>query len=329
MVGRTISKTSIDLTDRARENLVRESFAKWAVILAVVLIDAVLVMLGGYHFLIVSLAGPAFLCSIVLPAAWLCLLGQRAELFVLFDTVAQISFFTFAGATLSFLAFTTNFPLIDQTLSAIDRTLGFDWNQYVSWIQARPLLNRWMGIAYFSWGPEWLIIVVFLAYRHEKRVRELSAAALISILVTIFVSALWPALGADPNSSWIPDVMALRDGSFSTFDLLKADGMVSFPSFHVIGALLFIYSLRGLLILFPVGLLWNAFIIAATPPWGAHYLVDGLGGGVVALGAIFAARSLTHAFDYHRDGAPAGFVFPPPVSTASPPYAADAKDTYY
>lgn len=275
--------------------------------MAIGLVDAVLVSLGGYHFAMNSLAGPAILCSIMLTAAWLCLLRQRAELFVLFDTVAQFSFFTFAGATLSYLAFTTSFPLVDRDLAAIDRAFGFDWNAYVSWIHARPFLNTGMGIAYFSWGPEWLIVIVLLAYRYEKRVRELAAAALISILATILVSALWPALGADPNASWIADVTALREGSFSTFDLLRADGIVSCPSFHVIGALLFIYALRGIPILFPAGLLWNAVIIAATPPWGAHYLADGIAGAIVALGAILAARSLTRSSDRHRDTAPAGF----------------------
>jgi hypothetical protein len=293
MVQGTISSGSIDLTVRAKDDFVRESFVKWTVILAVVLIDAVLIKLGGYRFLGAPLTAPAIFCSILLVAAWLCLSNERVELFVLFDTLAQISFFTFAGATLSYLAFTTNFPLVDRDLSAIDRAFGFDWNQFVSWIRARPLLNSWMGIAYFSWGPEWLIVAVLLAHRYEKRVRELSTAALISILVTILVSALWPAVGADPTSSWIADVMALREGTFSTFDLSKADGMVSLPSFHVIGALLFIYALRGLPILFPIGLLWNAFIIAATPPWGSHYLVDGLAGAMVALAAIFAARRLT------------------------------------
>ena len=163
MVQGTISSGSIDLTVRAKDDFVRESFMKWTVILAVVLIDAVLIKLGGYRFLGAPLTAPAIFCSILLVAAWLCLSNERVELFVLFDTLAQISFFTFAGATLSYLAFTTNFPLVDRDLSAIDRAFGFDWNQFVSWIRARPLLNSWMGIAYFSWGPEWLIVAVLLA----------------------------------------------------------------------------------------------------------------------------------------------------------------------
>ena len=107
---------------------------------------------------------------------------------------------------------------------------------------------------------------------------------------------------------------ALRDGSMTELKLLGTNGIVSFPSFHTIIALLFIYVVRGYgLITFLVGA-WCLGIVATTPFEGAHYIADIIGGGVTLMATIAAmqrlephlTRILSPGFSEARTSLPAG-----------------------
>ncbi|MBV8650569.1 MAG: phosphatase PAP2 family protein [Alphaproteobacteria bacterium] len=84
--------------------------------------------------------------------------------------------------------------------------------------------------------------------------------------------------------------LALRDGTLREIDLRHLQGLVSFPSFHVILSLLFIYAMRGIRFAVPVGIVVNAPIILGTLSAGGHYLIDLPGGAAVTLVAIAAHR---------------------------------------
>src|SRR5258707_746998 len=66
---------------------------------------------------------------------------RNPTLFILTDTLAQlIACFAVCGV-LSYLVMSTNLPLADGELAAIDRALGFDWPRFIRWIQARPAVD--------------------------------------------------------------------------------------------------------------------------------------------------------------------------------------------
>jgi membrane-associated phospholipid phosphatase len=73
------------------------------------------------------------------------------------------------------------------------------------------------------------------------------------------------------------------------------EGLISFPSFHTANAILFIWALWPLRLLRPVILVVNVLLIASTPLAGAHYLVDLIGGAVVAVGAIWLTSWLVRS----------------------------------
>ena len=58
-------------------------------------------------------------------------------------------------------------------------------------------------------------------------------------------------------------------------------GIVTFPSYHTVLAILFVYTHRGLRWTFPPVAVLNGLMLAAIPSVGGHYVVDMIGGALV------------------------------------------------
>jgi membrane-associated phospholipid phosphatase len=78
----------------------------------------------------------------------------------------------------------------------------------------------------------------------------------------------------------------LRAGTFRSIPLDNLEGLITFPSFHTAGAIMFIWALRKVPYVRWPAIALNAALIAATPIDGAHYFIDLVGGAVVAFAAI-------------------------------------------
>src|SRR6266404_7467655 len=255
--------------------IVSESLAKWFTLLLIALLDAAWISASNFHFTFRTATAPPVLCSILVVSAWTCLLWRRQTgLFVLCDTIAQFIFMCGVGGTLSYLVLSTDFPLVDQYLSRLDYALGFDWPRFVLWIQANPHLDFALQLVYGGWLLEWVLVPLVLCYRDEARVRELSGAILISVIITFLISGLIPAVSAYPYyGSFYPelipemdvtDLFGLRDGTLRVIDLATMGGLVSFPSFHVAVAVLFTWAVRGKGVGTVVGAVYNAAVIVST-----------------------------------------------------------------
>jgi hypothetical protein len=138
-----------------------------------------------------------------------------------------------------------------------------------------------------------LLAIVFLpaAGRAERGI-ELVLLALWTVLAVSAISALYPALGANPaRFDYLPDLLALRNPGPWVFELSDMKGIVSMPSYHTTLGVLFIYAFRGVGVLgWAVGAL-NAVMLAAIPPIGDHYLCDMAAGGAIAVVAIVGLRT--------------------------------------
>ena len=77
-------------------------------------------------------------------------------------------------------------------------------------------------------------------------------------------------------------------------------GIVSFPSYHTILALLLPYAARGSGRPGAVLLLWNLAMMPSIVPIGGHYLTDQLGGTALTCAVIAADRALRHVRDSRR-----------------------------
>lgn len=197
---------------------------------------------------------------------------------------------------LSCLVVSTDAPLVDAQFFAMDRLLGFDWELSAHWVRQHPNIHTLFYFAY--WGgliQMWLIPILLGMTGRSERNDEFLFLVFFGVLLTIAISAPFPALGpwqysTDPfpfDPAILSDYPALRDGSLRLIVLGRTQGLVSMPSYHTMLALFFAYSMRGTGPLFIVAVALNALMIVATPMIGGHYLVDVIAGALCA-GALIA-----------------------------------------
>ncbi len=117
--------------------------------------------------------------------------------------------------------------------------------------------------------------------------------------IVIATAAIFPSLGpyayfnipdtllpafADPRTGWqsVPHVLALRDGTMRTLPLNDLRGLVSFPSFHTVLALVTVWAPPAHSVRCRASLRHQCLLIFRRPSNGDHYLCDLIGGAAVA-----------------------------------------------
>lgn len=202
---------------------------------------------------------------------------------------------------LNHLAMTTAFPLVDAELAAIDRTLGFDWLSYLGWLDQRPLLLDIMGLLYTSlsiYVSAFLVVVAAFSRQPLKSCKEFVELFFLAAVVFCLVGSFFPALSAAVHYGPLPvfdnidpqvgayhlgHLMALRNDPGHILNLAAMPGLVTFPSFHTAMGIIAIHCCRSIRALLAVSLVVNGLMIASTPLYGAHYLVDIVGGIAVSV----------------------------------------------
>ncbi len=210
----------------------------------------------------------------------------------------------------SYLPASLNFPLADAALARTDQMLGFNWLDAVHWFVTLP---DWVSIAssklYNSTHWAMLVVAGFLIFsgRH-RQLDEYLTLFILTGLITCAISGFLPAetaleyfkpdaatyerLSPIVGNGYMSDFHALRDGSLRQLKLLGVQGIVSFPSFHMVLAMLLIYVMRGTGIFFAITVVWNVGIMLTIPFDGAHYLTDIIGGAVLMVTCIYFIRWL-------------------------------------
>lgn len=204
--------------------------------------------------------------------------------------------FSAAGTVLSYLVVATNAPLVDATLAMWDRSIGFDWMTFSTWLRDRPWLMVSLDVAYGSGLPQLIVVVIFLGIsgRHA-RLDEFLRLYFVAALLVIAISGPFPAEG--PWKYYGVDAAAFDLASQSHFELLRegrmtgipigpaTQGLVSMPSLHAATAFLLMHAMRRTAV-FPTSVLLNTAMLVSTPIAGSHYLVDVIAGSALAIGLI-------------------------------------------
>jgi hypothetical protein len=210
-----------------------------------------------------------------------------------------ITFFVLA-AILAYLAVYGRQPLYDAEFIGMDRALGFSWPAWRDYVHARPLLDRVLGYAYDSLLIQIIFSVLCFAHLGQRqRNSELFLCSVIALLFTAAGSGRFPALGAFAyfdvdlaRAIHLVDLNRLRHGGQENFSIHSLQGIVTWPSYHAVLAVLFAYAHRGLSLRFMAMALLNVLMLVATMTYGGHYLVDVLGGIAAAALAIAIVRSM-------------------------------------
>ena len=212
---------------------------------------------------------------------------------------------------LNHLGMSLAMPLADHWLMATDEVLGFDWNGYARWAISHPWLRWYLIFAYnmlINIMIAAIVLGALLRGRHE-RIDEAAFLVLASGLVCIAVSSLFPAeaawntvaapevkamLGGEPGANWRTQFMDLRTAEHIRLAPAGMEGLATFPSFHTCLGLTILWCSRGNWLGFAAGSIAGLSVVAATPVFGGHYLVDVLAGAVL-MGLLIACWQGTAA----------------------------------
>jgi membrane-associated phospholipid phosphatase len=230
------------------------------------------------------------------------------------ESITQIFLISILGALLAYGAAASGLPYRDAELLAADRWLGFDPHDYLNFIYARPWLAMLCPVVYLSMVYQPVIVFIVLTLtRRISRLHDFAVALVVSLVITIAIFALFPALGwygylgIDPAAyaglplfwNFVPHLDAVRNGTLHAIPLGDLRGIISFPSYHTAAALLAVWAVWPVRFVRWPMLVLNVLMVASAPVEGAHYLVDVMGGLVVGGCSVLAAAWTRHTLRHH------------------------------
>lgn len=229
---------------------------------------------------------------------------QRPRLGLFLSSFGQSFLFIFVVAYALSGAITSPFATIDYHLLAIDRMLGFSSLDVLNWTYQFPWLVSWLHTCYDTWFFQIVLTPMVLALlKQSEEIDRYFIATFASLLIGATIYYFWPTI-APAGILQSPHFLASQHELVTRFNEVHhhlpitvfGGGMIAFPSFHVVNCLLVTYAFRRYkLILIPL-LLLNSFVIFSTIGLGYHYLVDVIGGFVLAYFSIILARRLCLMF---------------------------------
>jgi hypothetical protein len=200
-------------------------------------------------------------------------------------------------------------PLQDSFFGRADEHLGVSVPAVMAWAD-----HHWLG-SVLNRSYAWVVILLPLAVLLPvlggklKYAKEFLVANLISFAIGIPLFALLPAIGpwryyhfpASQLQTAFCEVPLLAMRLAGTYVLGSQEaGVVCFPSFHVVWAILFASALWGFRSLRIPTALVSGMVILSTMTTGWHYVVDVLGGILLAIISILLAKCLTQRMDTGR-----------------------------
>jgi len=197
-----------------------------------------------------------------------------------------------------YVAVALRMPTVDAWLAAGDAALGLHVPAMTEWTSVHPAVARTLILAYFSLLPQFAapILAFGVFYPDRQQLWEYIFHFHFCLVATLLGVALLPAAcafsyyGFDSlidQTRFVAHFTSLRAGTFHELRFNDIEGMISFPSFHVAGALMVTWAFRGRPGWLAALTVLNTALVASTVLTGAHYGVD-----VVATVALFAVSIL-------------------------------------
>ncbi|MGY3149326.1 membrane-associated phospholipid phosphatase [Bradyrhizobium sp. USDA 3397] len=248
---------------------------------------------------------------------------------------AQTVLFLILLVSIGYIAVSANLPMQESSLLAFDRMLGLDFRAYVHFVDERPGLLHAFALTYDSINKQMLLLIILLPlFGFHQRGAEFVLGLAVALIGTTFISTLVPATGAygaagldlsdHPNFepvcyyATLRELPLIRQGVTRVIDVYALAPVLTFPSFHAVLAVLYVWAMWPIRWLRIPGALWNAVMLAATPIGGGHFFVDVIAGAVIALLTIVAVHCLGRRLSRnHKMAKPA----PLPLTTTAAAHA--------
>jgi len=201
-------------------------------------------------------------------------------------------------------AITTPFPIIDPVLLKIDSVLGFSTTQVMASTYHYSWIVHFLNFCYNTWFIQLCLTPLLLAvYNNRTEIDRYMIATFFSFLIGGMIYYFWPTIapaGVLHSPYFLPDQIALVTRFTEVHQHLPISvlegGMIAFPSFHVINALLILYAWRRYpVVLIPL-LIIDLGLITATLALGYHYLLDIVAAFVLAYFSIKSTNYVLKQF---------------------------------
>ncbi len=185
----------------------------------------------------------------------------------------------------------TPFKPIDKALYHLDMIFSFKQNYWLSVVYKIPWLHELLTIAYYSLTPQVLIlpfVAVFLT--SEQRIYDYFNKVFLLNVIGFSIYYFFPT--ASPasllNHQYLVKGQINLAQQFITLHSGKlphvlGEGLISFPSFHVIWSLMLTLLFRKIWLFYPL-LLLNIFLWCGTVLLGWHYIVDVIASFILVAG---------------------------------------------
>ncbi len=196
-------------------------------------------------------------------------------------------------------------PYRDATLASWDAALGFDWLAYAKAFDSNQVI--WVASRYaYNFMPLQVLLAVFVLTGQATRVYAYVAASILAVTACCFVVVLFPALGAYSHAGgqaagFLHHDFIVGDKMTETLEWLRQEqsvgsaqnlGLISFPSYHAVCAVLGIWAFWRTSYLRWVVASLDLAMLAATLVQGSHYLVDILSGVALGVLSLLACNAL-------------------------------------
>lgn len=276
--------------------------------IVMILIAAISAPLLRVHWSLDGAAGAALTLALLLGASLrLRSIGRPSAIATFSEVLAVLLLGGLAGAAVAMISLRSGAPMADSWLRSADAMMGLSAQALVAWlaglgisleplhqiyessffqIAASVLLLPFLGRALEAWRLCFLFLVTLLS------------CALIAFAVPAYGSftyaapATIKALPPGSGTFWWAAIDRCRSADVAVVGLHDLSAVVSFPSFHMIMALIatqaWWWNRPARL---PV-LALNLAVMFTTLPMGGHYFVDLIGGALVWIGCSATADAI-------------------------------------
>lgn len=192
----------------------------------------------------------------------------------------------------------TPFPVIDQYIVRLEASVGINISSIVSWTNDHPLLKTWLGTIYDSLAYQMSIIPLLVLFSCRFHLlREYYFLLLSTVLIGFGFYYFFPTAAPASifnhdlfESSQIATGLKFSELHRHIVPTTNEGGLIAFPSFHAIWAILCVNLLREWPIPCIILAVINTVLIAACVLLGWHYVTDIVGSLIVLFVSYFALK---------------------------------------
>lgn len=225
-------------------------------------------------------------------------------------TAALLLAFTSALATYNYLLIPNRGFQLDPWLARSDALIGYSWSEWVEWSASYPGIAWLLGLVYASTLAQIAVLVVALSGTGRwGALDRMQATLAFSAVATVAFWGVFPSISIsafETISTEAARIVAPKVGVEAGAELLHLlhhgpgriapdamTGLIGFPSFHTVLALICVRFAWEVPALRYPGLVLNLVMIPAILLHGSHYVVDLAGGVLFFVGAdILAGRAV-------------------------------------